>query len=189
MTLTCCHHKFDGRSERAVIIHSSIAHIEWQELVSEDRDFSDDWVGTIGRYITAFAYVELLVYELYDLLPDDRVTKHGREHRDYRDRARLLQALMRSVSWSQGEVIDQLLEKTLEFSSLRNQIAHNPMFIEVWLDGSQDYVKVNPVITDARKGHNLEHITLRLLNTRLEELHTLSTKIATTVSEVRGAIE
>jgi len=153
--------------------------------MAEDRDFSDEWVEAIGHYITGFAYVELLVYELYDLLPADRLSKHGRDHRDYSDRVRLMQALLRSVSWSQRKVLDQLLDDTLEFSTLRNQIAHNPMFIEVWLDDAQEKVKINPVITHAQKGYNLEHITLELLNTKLEQLHSVSSDIAKVVSEIR----
>lgn len=153
--------------------------------MAEDRDFSDDWVEAIGRYITGFAHVELLVFELYDLLPDDQLSKHGRDHRDYSDRVRLMQALLRSVSWSQRKVLNQLLDDTLEFSTLRNQIAHNPMFIEVWVDDAKENVKVNPVITHARKGHNLEHITLELLNTKLEQLHAVSMGIARVVSEIR----
>ena len=150
-----------------------------------DRDFSDDWVEAIGRYITGFAHVELLVYELYDLLPIDPLSKHGRNHRDYSDRVRLLQALLRSVSWSQCDKLEEYLEITLELSSLRNQIAHNPMFIEVWLDDAQENVRVNPVITDAKKGHNLEHITLEMLQIKLDQLNAVSTAVAKIIAEIK----
>lgn len=148
------------------------------------ESIADDWSRTIGTFITSFAYVELLVYELFEMLPQDSVARSHNGLRDFSDRARLLQALIRSSKWEEKGRIEDTIEKLLPLATLRNQLAHNPMFIDLYTDGRD--IIANPCIVHAKKQETMDHITLEQLHIKLGELSALIEELALNVGLLRG---
>jgi hypothetical protein len=106
--------------------------------MSDSRGDEEDWAHALGSFITTFAYIERLVYELFDFFGSDEVARHGRKLRDYKDRARFLQALLRSSGLKSKDKLQELLEQTMQFSTLRNQLAHNPTFYDIYVNDETD---------------------------------------------------
>jgi len=42
---------------------------------THDQEVTVKWTSAIGRFISIFAHVELLAYELFELLPQDAITR------------------------------------------------------------------------------------------------------------------
>ncbi len=145
---------------------------------------ADDWNQSIGAFITLFAYVELLVYELFEMLPQDSVSRSHKDLRDFSERARLLQALIRSSEWQEKEQTEELIEKLLPLATLRNQLAHNPLFIDLYTDGTEIVTKTR--IVEAKKRRPMDHITLEQLHINLSELSHLASELALQVGFLRG---
>jgi hypothetical protein len=148
------------------------------------NDAARDWNHSIGAFITSFAYVELLVYELFEILPQDTVSKSHANLRDYSERARLLQALIRSTDWHERKVVEQLIEKSLPLATLRNQLAHNPLFIDLYTDGKEIVAKTR--IVHAQKRKSMDHITLEQLHEKLSELSELASELGFQVGFLKG---
>ncbi len=83
-------------------------------------------------------------------------------------RVRLFQALVRSTTWPSNAEIEALLEDTLRYAVVRNQLAQNPRFADVHVAASTGDIDFRPVIRDAEKVHSLDHIALANLNAQLE---------------------
>ena len=143
-----------------------------------------DWSQSIGTFITSFAYIELLVYELFEMLPQDSVSRSRKDLRDFSERARLLQALVRSTDWHEKKQIEELIEKSLPLATLRNQLAHNPLFIDLYTDGTEIIAKTR--IVQAQKRTRMDHITLEQLRNKLSELTDLASKLDFHVGFLRG---
>lgn len=151
--------------------------------MTEERE-QESWPEAIGTYITSFAYVELLVYELFELLPQDTVVSSHSGLRDFSERVRLLQALIRSSAWHDKADIENLLEALMAHATLRNQIAHNPLFIDIFVDGENVVTSGRLIHTKKRKP--LNHINLATLHNKQNELNALSEKLAFHVGFIKG---
>tara|TARA_R110001592_G_scaffold10110_2_gene52744 strand:+ start:6808 stop:7275 length:468 start_codon:yes stop_codon:yes gene_type:complete len=119
----------------------------------------ESWSLVIGQYITQFALIEQAVYKALTLLPQDRLTKHACQLRDYHDRVRFLQALLRSAKWPETSQLIQLLESTFPLASIRNQLAHNPTYINVELSEEHLSSVERPSLYHSKTGHELANIT------------------------------
>lgn len=148
------------------------------------NEVAQNWNHSIGAFITSFAYVELLVYELFDILPQDSVSKSHANLRDFTERARLLQALVRSTDWHEKARIEELIEKCLPLATLRNQLAHNPLFIDLYTDGKEVLAKSRIVHAQRRK--SMDHITLEQLHKKLGELSDVASDLGFQVGFLKG---
>ena len=153
-------------------------------MTNGSADVARDWNHSIGAFITSFAYVELLVYELFELLPQDSVSKSHANLRDFSERARLLQALLRSTDWHEKKLIEELIEKSLPLATLRNQLAHNPLFIDLYTDGKEILAKTR--IVHAQKRKAMDHITLEQLHAKSSELSDLASNLGFQVGFLKG---
>lgn len=125
----------------------------------EDIDPTESWVQGVGNFITSFAYLEQLTYESYDLLGVDPVVKYGRNQQNYTARDRMLQALLRSSDLEAAARLEELIEHTFSLAKTRNQIAHNPLMVNVYMEveGKEHYVE--PRFHSSRNGEELSGIT------------------------------
>ena len=145
---------------------------------------ASDWNHSIGLFITSFAYVELLVYELFEILPQDSLSKSQKNLRDYSERARLLQALIRSTDWHEKKQIEELIEQSLPLATLRNKLAHNPLYIDLYTNGKE--IQARTRIVNAKKRKAMDHITLEQLHDKLRELSDLTSELAFQVGFLKG---
>lgn len=178
-----CATKLDRRA--AKVWSAAVYSMLGVTYVSSERDegVAEEWSRTIGRYINSFAYVELLVYELLEMLPRDPVSESHTKLRDFSERARLLQALIRSSKWADKDGIEATIEKLLPLATLRNQLAHNPLYIDLYTDGGV-LVEV-PRIIEAKKRKPMDHIDLRQLHLKSEMLSNLAAELAFQIGFLR----
>ncbi len=153
-------------------------------MSDQSEDLAKEWALEIGSYITNFSYIELLVWEMFELLPDDPVVRSHKDLKGFSERARLLQALVRSSDWADKEIIESHLESALSMAVLRNNLAHNPLFIDVYIDGEN--VSEDARLVNSRNRKRIEHITLEELRKKREQLIELSTELAFCVGFIKG---
>lgn len=128
------------------------------------EESSEEWHMVIGHYITSFSFIEKLVYELIDLLPSGTVYKHARSLKDFNDRARFLQISALAVGWGNGEDIARSLEDAIALSKIRNQLAHNPMYLDLVMDEEGNIDIASPKMIKAKSGGHLSEITFEYIS-------------------------
>lgn len=124
---------------------------------------SEEWHMVIGHYITSFSFIEKLVYELIDSLPSGNAYKHARSFKDFNDRARFLQVSALAAGWEERENIVRSLEAAISLSKIRNQLAHNPMYLDLVMDDEGNIDIVSPKIIKAKSGGHLSEITFEFI--------------------------
>lgn len=146
---------------------------------------SENWVLEIGQYISLFCQIESYVFEILECLPQDKLTKHAVNFRDYTDRARMLQALLRTSDWDNTKEIEQVLEDTLPLAKLRNKLSHNPTLYDVYINPDTDEVLISPAIYDSRKGHKHENITYNEIIKKKYQLMKLAVRLDTFIIDIK----
>ncbi len=116
-------------------------------MSDQPEDLTKEWALEIGSYITNFSYIELLVGEMYELLQNDPEVQSLTDPGSFSRRARSLKLLVRTSDWTDKEIIESHLESALSMATFRNELAHNPLFIDICADGEN-------VSEDARLVHS-----------------------------------
>jgi hypothetical protein len=125
---------------------------------------SEEWSMAIGHYITSFSFIEKLVYEFIELLPPESFYKHVRSLKDFRDRARFLQVSALAVGWDEGENIVRSLEEAIGLSKIRNNLAHNPIYLDLLMDDEGNIKIGSPKIIKAKSGGHISEVTFEYIS-------------------------
>lgn len=152
--------------------------------MSDDDPF-DGWDSAIGSYISSYAESERLVYKIYSLLPTDKLSKYGAELRDSAQRIRFLQALLRSNLTAHNKDLEQILESLIALGKTRNEVAHNPIFLDIYLSDDGERHSIKPFIHHSRKDERMAHITLDGLQRKKDELLDCCTKLIKFIDTVQ----
>lgn len=150
-------------------------------------DLLDEWDRQIGSYISTYAESERLVYCLYRLLDQDAVSKHGASLRDSADRIRFLQALLRSTALAHKKDLESVLETLIDLGKTRNQVAHNPVFLDIYLSENGENHSIEPFIHSSRKDKRIDHITLETLQSKKIDLSESCEKLSKYIRDVIDA--
>jgi len=136
----------------------------------------------VGEFLTAFVEIEALTYTLLKCMPQDKLTNYAlSEFRDFRDRARFTQALVRSQEWSgqTREGLTDILDSAITLHKHRNQLAHNPASYAMCFDGNTGKFSLgSPKVRDAKTEKVLEHISEAQIVSWTSEAQSLIQKFA-----------
>jgi hypothetical protein len=124
----------------------------------------DDLQKRLGIFLFTFNEIEAQTYEILAILPQDTLVKHCQSIDQFKNRVRFLQALLRSSEIDANNEIEELLEQAIELFGYRNQLAHNPLRVNVLKNENND-VKIQSSILDVKKGKDIPQI-LEQLNSK-----------------------
>jgi hypothetical protein len=91
----------------------------------------EDLSKSYSRFLFEFNEIEAATYEILEMLPEDSLVKHGKSIDQFKNRARFVQALLKSSSIEHCEELYQILEEAISLSGYRNNLAHNPLRISI----------------------------------------------------------
>ena len=116
-----------------------------------DKQRAKRSMNNVGAFLSAFALLESTSYQIYDLFPDDELTKFGRTTSQFQRRVRHAQALMRNSELIRSERMEELFDEALVLSAFRNKVAHNPQVTDVYQNAETGELKLEgPFFRDAK---------------------------------------
>ena len=107
-----------------------------------------------SHFLFEFNEIEAATYEILDRLPEDNLVKHGKSIDQFKNRARFVQALLKSSSIEHREELYQILEEAISLSSYRNELAHNSLRITVSRNDDKD-IRIGYCLSNSKDGSTI----------------------------------
>jgi acetylglutamate synthase len=114
-----------------------------------------------SRFLFEFNEIEAATYDILDILPDDSLVKHGKSIDQFKNRARFVQALLKSASIEHKEELYQLLEESISLSGYRNKLAHNPLRVSISRNDKGD-IHTGYCISSSKDGSTIPQVLEQL---------------------------
>ena len=119
----------------------------YDEYVSE----TNEWRSAIGKAMVSFGEIELITYQCLVHLPKDKIEATA-SRQGFTFRVDLIVEILNGWN-SKSEQVDsfiQMLKRARELARTRNDIAHNPVMLNVFASQISDDLAVEHCISIAR---------------------------------------
>ena len=140
-------------------------------------DKSEEYTHQVGVFLTTFAEIEHQTYELLKPFRTHPVGKYAFDQRAFTSRARFAQALIKSSDYEDKDELIDLLERAIELAKFRNDIAHNPVYVSVWVNEDGDVRIEGPEAMDAKTNKRLGILATDVAG-KLEEAGEIQTALS-----------
>ena len=147
----------------------------------------DETSNDTGLFLQGFNEVEALTYSILELFPEDDLTEHAGNIRQFLNRARFIQALIKSSGIEHGKQLYDLLERAISLSTYRNKLSHNPLRISVFKDSSGSVAAQTTLV--GAKGDKEYPDVIEQLPTKIKEITSIVDCLYGVVYEIRMGIE
>jgi hypothetical protein len=129
----------------------------------------DSSIVALGLFLTAFAMLESCSHQIFQLFPQDALTKHGSKIHSFQNRVRFAQALLKSSTFESATRMIELLETTIDLAKFRNKIVHNPSFVDVYQNEETGKFSFSSATWRDAKKHWMEGGDLGITAKQIEE--------------------
>jgi hypothetical protein len=92
-----------------------------------------------------------------------------------------------AAGWEKGDELAQSLEKAIDLSKLRNQLAHNPMYLDLLMDDEGNIEIGGPKIVKSKSGGHISEITFDYISKSLGKVQKCAGDILHCLEAIQGA--
>jgi len=116
-----------------------------------------DWIAAVGRAMVSFAEIELVTYKCLAHIPSDKIFESS-SRLQFARRVDLIVEILEGRSPLPVVVSEfvALLKRAKELAKTRNDIAHNPVMMNVFVDKTTGDVLLERSIETARSGRFID---------------------------------
>lgn len=132
---------------------------------------TEEWVGTVGKAIIAFGELELITYKCLAHIPSDKICETSSQLLFAR-RVELLVEILEGRSPLPPVVSEfvAMLKRARELAKTRNDIAHNPVVMNMFVNKSTGDILLERSIATARGGRVIDIAAAKEFAADVEDL-------------------
>ena len=153
---------------RRDIGYRAIERERTQKNMTDDDAVSKPPSEIVGEFLSAFTMLEAFSYYVFDLFEEDALSKHGHGISQFQSRVRFAQALLRSSGVITAKRIEDLFEKTLPLAKFRNDIAHNPVFYDIYKNAETGEHKIEGPVWRNPKRRGKKNADLKITESQIQ---------------------
>ncbi|MEE2652326.1 MAG: hypothetical protein VYE54_06365 [Pseudomonadota bacterium] len=114
-----------------------------------------------SRFLFEFNVIEAATYEILNMFPEDSLVKHARSIDKFKNRARFVQALLKSSAIEHKEELYHILDEAISLCAYRNSLAHNPLRVSIARNEEGD-IHTGYCISDSKDGSTIPQVLEQL---------------------------
>lgn len=132
---------------------------------------TEDWIAAVGRAMVSFAEIELVTYKCLAHIPSDKIYQSS-SRLEFSRRVDLIVEILEGPSPQPKVILDfiTLLKSAKELAKTRNDIAHNPVMMNVYVNKTNGDVLLERSIATARVGRSIDISAAKEFAAEVEDL-------------------